>query len=108
MLGKSPRAARVRLARNSRSGGLGRRLACLPAVAAALLIAAPAVQSANLFRGDIGPRLQTIGPRSNPIDTVGPRFDPTFHAVPGGGYGNVPGGGTGASGGGASGGAAGT
>jgi len=105
MLGKSPRSVRVRSNGRSRSGGgVGRRLRWL-AVLPALLIA-PAVQSASLIRGDVGPRLPTnIGPRSNPIDTVGPRFDPSFHTAPGG-YGNGQVGGTGASGtGGASGGA---
>src|SRR5215469_5014720 len=98
MLGNSPRAARVRFEKRSRWGALGRRLAWLATLVPALLIVAPAVQSASLIRGDVGPRLPTnIGPRSNPIDTVGPRFDPTLHRLPGG-YGNGQVGGTGASG----------
>jgi len=85
MIGNSSRAARVRRENRPRRGPFGRRLAWLATLLPALLIVAPAVQSASLIRGDVGPRLPpTIGPRSNPIDTVGPRFDPTFHRLPGG------------------------
>ena len=85
MTGNSPRAARVRFEKRPRRTPFSRRLAWLATLVPALLIVAPAVQSASLIRGDVGPRLPpNIGPRSNPIDTVGPRFDPTFHRLPNG------------------------
>jgi subtilisin family serine protease len=71
----SSRPARGRFDRRSSLTALGSRLACL----AALLIAAPAAQSAMLTNS-VGPRLPTnIGPRGPMIDSIGPRFDPGLH-----------------------------
>jgi hypothetical protein len=94
MLGNSDRSARAR-SRECRIGALGRRLAWL-AIVPALLVAGVA-QSAMLT--NVGPRLPTsVGPRGPTINSIGPRFDPTFHTPRGGGdYGT--GGGTSATGG---------
>ena len=82
MLGDSDRSARARLGRR-RTGALGRRLAWLAAVVPILLVADVA-QSAMLT--NVGPRLPTnVGPRGPTLNSVGPRFDPTFRTTPGGG-----------------------
>jgi subtilisin family serine protease len=58
-------------------------LAWLAVIVPTLLIAGVA-QSAMLT--NVGPRLPTnIGPRGPTLNTIGPRFDPTFHTPPGGG-----------------------
>jgi len=70
--------SRARFDRRSRLGALARKIACLSAVLPALLIAAPAAQSAML--NSVSARLPTnIGPRGPVIDSIGPRFDPTLH-----------------------------
>ena len=82
MLGDFDRSARSRFD-GRRRGALGRRLAWLAVIVPALLVAGVA-QSAMLT--NVGPRLPTsIGPRSPTLNTIGPRFDPTFHTAPGGG-----------------------
>jgi subtilisin family serine protease len=60
---------------------------CKLAGLAALLIAAPAAQSAMLT--NVGPRMPiNIGPRGPMIDSIGPRFDPSLHTGGGNGGGN--------------------
>jgi hypothetical protein len=93
MSGNTDRPARAWLAGPFRPGRFGRRLAWLAAVSA--LLVAGTAQSAMLT--NVGPRLPTnVGPRAPTLDTVGPRFDPSFRTMPNGG-GNGPGGGTGGS-----------
>jgi subtilisin family serine protease len=80
-----------RFRRSDFGRGLARGLACLAIVVPALLMAGPA-QSAMI---NAGPRLPTnIGPRGPVVDSVGPRFDPSFRTSPGGGGGQVGTGGT--------------
>ncbi len=95
MLGNSHRSGRAGSG-TRRKGRLGHRLAWLAVIVPTLLIAGVA-QSAMLT--NVGPRLPTnIGPRGPTLNTIGPRFDPTFHTPPGGGdYGT--GGGTSSTGG---------
>src|SRR5262249_6342348 len=79
-LGESDRPARA----EGRCRAFARRFAWLAAVSG--LLVADAAQSAMLT--NVGPRLPTnIGPRGPIVNSVGPRFDPTFRTPPGGGGG---------------------
>ena len=79
-LGESDRPARA----EGRCRAFARRFAWLAAVS--VLLVADAAQSAMLT--NVGPRLPTnIGPRGPIVNSVGPRFDPTFRTPPGGGGG---------------------
>jgi subtilisin family serine protease len=72
-------SSRARPERRFRLGAFAGKIALLFAVLPALLIAAPAAQSAMLT--NVGPRLPTnIGPRGPTIDAIGPRFDPSLHS----------------------------
>ncbi|HEY2134705.1 MAG TPA: S8 family serine peptidase [Xanthobacteraceae bacterium] len=79
----------------SRLTGFARRFAWLAVVPA--LMMGDVAQSASLMNS-VCPRLPTnIGPRGPVVDSVGPRFDPTFRSSPGGAsqYGTAGGGSTG-------------
>ena len=81
----------ARIGWRSRACALARRMRWLAALVPILLIA-EAAQSASLLT-NFGPRVQpNIGPRAPTLNTIGPRFDPSFHATPGGNGANYPGG----------------
>ena len=69
----------ARTARRTRALARGvRRLAILVPV----LLAAQAAHPASIMT-NVGPRISTpIGPRGPTINSVGPRFDPSFHGTP--------------------------
>jgi subtilisin family serine protease len=71
-----------RLARRARALGWGvRRLAILLPV----LLATQAAHPASILT-NVGPRISApVGPRGPTINSVGPRFDPSFHGTPPGG-----------------------
>src|SRR6202035_5682519 len=81
----------ARMGRRSGAAAIARRIGLLAAVVPLLLLT-EAAYPINLTN-NVGPRLPTtIGPRAPSVTTVGPRFDPSYHATPGNGGASTQGG----------------
>jgi hypothetical protein len=81
---------RIELGRLARTGcrayALARRARRL-AILLPVLLAAQAAHPAGILT-NVGPRISTpVGPRGPTINSIGPRFDPSFHGTPPGGNG---------------------